>query len=58
VNETDGAGATPLMWAARYGHEEVVRLLLRGGIFNLISRTGIMAEPHSRGRLEMDMRKW
>jgi len=29
VNETDGAGATPLIWAARYGHEEVVRLLLR-----------------------------
>jgi len=22
-------GVTPLIWAARYGHEEVVRLLLR-----------------------------
>ena len=29
VNETDSAGATPLIWAARYGNEEVVRLLLR-----------------------------
>jgi len=29
VNEVDGAGTTPLMWAARQGHEEVVRLLLR-----------------------------
>ena len=29
VNETDALGATPLIWAARYGHEEVVRLLLR-----------------------------
>ena len=29
VNEPDGVGATPLIWAARYGHEEVVRLLLR-----------------------------
>ena len=29
VNETDGAGMTPLIWAARYGHEEVVRLLVR-----------------------------
>ena len=29
VNETDGAGVTPLIWAARYGHEEAVRLLLQ-----------------------------
>ena len=29
VNEADGAGVTPLIWAARYGHEEVVRLLLQ-----------------------------
>jgi len=29
VNGTDDAGMTPLIWAARYGHEEVVRLLLR-----------------------------
>jgi len=29
VNEVDGVGMTPLIWAARYGHEEVVRLLLR-----------------------------
>ena len=29
VNEVDGAGMTPLIWAARHGHEEVVRLLLR-----------------------------
>ena len=29
VNEIDGAGMTPLIWAARYGNEEVVRLLLR-----------------------------
>ena len=28
VNEIDGAGTTPLIWAARYGNEEVVRLLL------------------------------
>jgi len=29
VNEPDSAGITPLMWAARYGREEVVKLLLR-----------------------------
>jgi len=28
VNERDGAGLTPLMWAARQGHEDVVKLLL------------------------------
>ena len=28
VNEQDSAGLTPLMWAARYGREEVVKLLL------------------------------
>jgi len=28
VNERDSAGLTPLMWAARYGHKEVVKLLL------------------------------
>ena len=28
VNQRDSAGMTPLLWAARYGHEEVVRLLL------------------------------
>ena len=29
ADQKDSAGMTPLMWAARYGHEEVVRLLLR-----------------------------
>ena len=29
VNQRDSAGVTALIWAARYGHEEVVRLLLR-----------------------------
>ena len=29
VNQRDSAGMTPLIWAARYGHEEVVKLLLR-----------------------------
>jgi len=29
ANQRDGAGVTPLIWAARYGHGEVVRLLLR-----------------------------
>jgi len=29
VNQRDSAGVTPLIWAARYGHEKVVRLLLR-----------------------------
>ena len=29
LNEIDGTGATPLIWAARYGHGEVVRLLLQ-----------------------------
>jgi len=29
VNQRDSSGLTPLMWAARYGHEEVVQLLLR-----------------------------
>jgi len=29
VNQRDGAGVTPLILAARYGHEEVVRLLLQ-----------------------------
>jgi len=28
MNESDSAGLTPLMWAARYGHEEVVKLPL------------------------------
>ena len=29
VNQRDGLGMTPLIWAARYGHQEVVRFLLR-----------------------------
>ena len=29
VNEMDGAGMTPLIWVARYGHEGVARLLLQ-----------------------------
>ena len=29
VNEQDSTGRTPLMWAAKYGREEVVRLLLQ-----------------------------
>lgn len=29
VNQGDNAEMTPLIWAARYGHDEVVRLLLR-----------------------------
>ena len=29
VNQRDGRGITPLIWAARYGREEVVKLLLR-----------------------------
>ena len=29
VNQRDSAGITPLIWAARYGNVEVVRLLLR-----------------------------
>jgi len=29
MNQRDSAGLTPLMWAARYGHEEVVKLLLQ-----------------------------
>ena len=29
INETDSFGLTPLMWAARYGREEVVQLLLQ-----------------------------
>ena len=29
VNKGDGSGLTPLMWAARYGREEVVKLLLQ-----------------------------
>ena len=29
LSQRDGAGMTPLIWAARYGHEGVVRLLLR-----------------------------
>jgi len=29
VNQRDGAGLTPLMWAARYGREEVVKLLIQ-----------------------------
>jgi len=28
VNQRDSAGVTPPIWAARYGHEEVVGLLL------------------------------
>ena len=29
VNQRDSVGMTPLMWAARYGYEDVVELLLR-----------------------------
>ena len=29
VNQRDSAGMTPLIWAARYGHEDVVLLLLQ-----------------------------
>ena len=29
VNQNDSMGMTPLMWAARYGHEKLVRVLLR-----------------------------
>ena len=29
MNQRDSLGVTPLIWAARYGHEEVVKLLLR-----------------------------
>ena len=29
LNGADGAGTTPLIWAARHGHEGVVRVLLR-----------------------------
>ena len=29
LNQRDAMGMTPLIWAAAYGHEEVVRLLLR-----------------------------
>ena len=29
VNQRDSLGVTPLIWAARYGHEEVARLLLQ-----------------------------
>jgi len=29
VNQEDGAGMTPLIWAARHGHEEVVSLFLQ-----------------------------
>jgi len=29
VNQVDSAGTTPLIWAAKHGHEEVVSLLLR-----------------------------
>ena len=32
VNQRDDLGMTPLIWAARYGHEEVVKLLLRENI--------------------------
>jgi uncharacterized protein len=31
VNERDANGATPLMWAAAYGHVETVRYLLARG---------------------------
>ena len=29
VNQRDSVGLTPLMWAAKYGHEELVKLLLQ-----------------------------
>ena len=38
VNQRDGADMTPFIWAARYGHEEVVRLLLR--------KNGIQPDQH------------
>jgi len=38
VNQRDGAGMTPLIWAARYGHEEVVKLLLQKKTYSIQSR--------------------
>ena len=38
VNRRDGMGITPLIWAAIYGHEEVVRLLLRNKNIQLDQR--------------------
>jgi len=34
INQTDSRGNTPLMWAARNGHEGVVKILLRRGDVN------------------------
>jgi len=57
VNQRDGLGLTPLIWAARYGHEDVVTLLLQKKISNQMWKTRIMIELHCPGRLEMDMRE-
>ena len=38
VNQRDGMGITPLIWAAIHGHEEVVRLLLRNKNIQLDQR--------------------
>ena len=57
VNQTDGQGMAPLIWAARYRHEEVVRLLLRKNISNLISPRRIVAEQNSHRLLEIGMRE-
>ena len=58
VNKRDGEGITPLIWAASCGHEDVVRLLLREKHIQPDERIRIMAEQHSRGLLEVDMREW
>ena len=33
VNARDGEGSTPLIWASRYGHPQIVELLIAKGAF-------------------------
>ena len=56
VNQRDSAGMTPLIWAARYGHEEVVRLLLRKKHIQPDQQDANCGR-HSRGKQELDMRE-
>jgi ankyrin repeat protein len=49
-------GHTPLSWAARNGHEAIMKLLLEKGA-DVESRTDGMAERRSRGLQRRDIKR-
>jgi len=57
-NAADSTGNTALTWAARKGHDGVVKRLLGRGDINPDQPALNMAGHHSRGRLGTDMSGW